>query len=462
MTEINANKPTPPASSESKPKELFYRIKAEDVDFATDIRTSILAQSPRGGRAIIWAVLVLFIAGLYWASVSEIEEVTRGAGKVIPAGQIQVVQNLEGGILAEILVKVGDTVQKGQLLLRIDDTRFASSFQQNRAKYLANKAKAARLQAETSGTPFRLPEEVVQEAPEIGLHEQQLYLSRQNELRSGIEIKQEQINQRVNELKELNVRLDELTKTYNLFQKEIALLRPLVEKGAIAEMEVLQTERRAGEMLGEIETTRQAIPRVRSKIGESQVSLKELRLNFLNKAKAELNEVSSQLGEDAATSIALKDRLDRTHVVSPVNGTVNRLLINTVGGVVQPGMNLIEIVPTEATLLIEAKINPSDIAFLRPGQEAKIKITAYDYTIYGGLDARLERIGADSLTDEKGNSYYLVELRTDRNYLGPEDNPLPIMPGMVATADILTGKKTILTYLLKPVLRAKHMALRER
>ena len=462
MTEINENKPTPPASSESKPKELFYRIKAEDVDFATDIRTSILAQSPRGGRAIIWAVLVLFIAGLYWASVSEIEEVTRGAGKVIPAGQIQVVQNLEGGILAEILVKVGDTVQKDQLLLRIDDTRFASSFQQNRAKYLANKAKAARLQAETSGTPFRLPEEVVQEAPEIGLHEQQLYLSRQNELRSGIEIKQEQINQRVNELKELNVRLDELTKTYNLFQKEIALLRPLVEKGAIAEMEVLQTERRAGEMLGEIETTRQAIPRVRSKIGESQVSLKELRLNFLNKAKAELNEVSSQLGEDAATSIALKDRLDRTHVVSPVNGTVNRLLINTVGGVVQPGMNLIEIVPTEATLLIEAKINPSDIAFLRPGQEAKIKITAYDYTIYGGLDARLERIGADSLTDEKGNSYYLVELRTDRNYLGPEDNPLPIMPGMVATADILTGKKTILTYLLKPVLRAKHMALRER
>ena len=461
MTETTENNPAP-SKIESKPKELFYRIKAEDVDFATDIRTSILAQSPRGGRAIIWTVLVLFIAGLYWASVSEIEEVTRGAGKVIPAGQIQVIQNLEGGILAEILVKVGDTVQKDQLLLRIDDTRFASSFQENRAKYLANKAKAARLQAETSGTSFRLPEEVMKEAPEIGLHEQQLYLSRQNELRSGIEIKQEQINQRVNELKELDVRLAELNKTYNLFQKELALLRPLVAKGAIAEMEVLQTERKAGEMLGEIETTRQAIPRVRSKIGESQVALKELRLNFLNKAKAELNEVSSQLGEDAATSIALKDRLDRTHVVSPVNGTVNRLLINTVGGVVQPGMNLIEIVPSDGTLLIEARIKPSDIAFLRPEQEAKIKITAYDYTIYGGLDAKLERIGADSLTDDKGNSYYVVQLRTDRNYLGPEDNPLPIIPGMVATADILTGKKTILTYLLKPVLRAKHMALRER
>jgi adhesin transport system membrane fusion protein len=215
-------------------------------------------------------------------------------------------------------------------------------------------------------------------------------------------------------------------------------------------------------MLGDIETTKQSIPRVRSKIGESQVAVRELKLNFLNKAKAELNEVSSQVGEGSATSAALKDRLERTQVRSPVNGTVNRLLINTVGGVVQPGMNLVEIVPTEGTLLIEAKIKPSDIAFLRPAQEAKVKFTAYDYTVYGGLDAKLEHIGADSITDDKGNSYYLVKLRTDRSYLGPKDNPLPIIPGMVATADILTGKKTVLSYLLKPILRAKYMALRER
>jgi adhesin transport system membrane fusion protein len=447
-----------------KPKlqELFYRMKTEDVDYATDIRTSILAQSPKGARAIVWAVLILFFVGILWASFSEIEEVTRGEGKVIPAGQIQVIQNLEGGILAEILIKVGDTVQKDQLLLRIDETRFASSFQQNRAKYLSNKAKAARLQAETSGTPFRVPEEVMKEAPEIGEREQQLYLSRQSELRSSVEIKQEQINQRNNELKELNVKLTELNKTYALFQKEIALYRPLVAKGAISEMEVLQIERKASEMMGDIEQTRQAIPRVRSKIDESLVALRELRLNFLNKAKAELNEVSSQVGEDAASSIALKDRLDRTHVRSPVNGTVNRILVSTVGGVVQPGMNLVEIVPSEGTLVIEAKIKPSDIAFLRPAQEAKIKITAYDYTIYGGLDAKLEHISADSITDDKGNSFYLVQLRTDKNYLGPKEKPLPIIPGMVATADILTGKKTILSYLLKPVLRAKHMALRER
>jgi adhesin transport system membrane fusion protein len=175
-----------------------------------------------------------------------------------------------------------------------------------------------------------------------------------------------------------------------------------------------------------------------------------------------LNEVSAQLGEDTASSIALKDRLDRTSVRSPVNGTVNRLLINTVGGVVQPGMNLVEVVPTEGTLLVETKIKPSDIAFLRPAQQAKVKFTAYDFTIYGSLDAKLEQIGADSITDDKGNSYYLVQLRTDRNYLGPKSKPLPIISGMIATVDILTGKKTILSYLLKPVLRAKYMALRER
>lgn len=449
-------------SPEKKPDDLFNRIPAEEIDLATDIRSSILAQYPRGGRVILWTVLLLFAAGAYWASVSEIEEVTRGMGKVIPASQIQVVQNLEGGILAEILVKVGDTVKKNQLLLKIDQTRFSSSLQQNRAKYLANKAKAARLKAETSGTPFKVPSDVMKESPEIGDREQELYDSRKNELRSSMEIKQQQIIQRTNELKELNTKLTELKKTHLLFQKELALTKPLVAQGAVSEMEVLRLERQASEMYGDIEQTKQAIPRAQSKIEESQMAMKEVRLAFFNKAKAELNEVMSQLGEDSATSIALKDRLDRTFVKSPVNGTVNRLMINTVGGVIQPGMSLLEIVPTEGTLLIETKISPRDIAFLTPNQQATVKFTAYDFTIYGGLDAKLEQISADSITDEKGNSFYLVQLRTDKNYLGSKTKPLPIIPGMIASVDILTGKKTVLSYLLKPILRAKHMAFRER
>ena len=452
------------SESEKKPKlnELFYRMPSEDIDLVTDIRSSVMAQSPRGGRAILWAVLILSAIAIFWASVSEVEEMTRGQGKVIPASHIQVIQNLEGGILSEILVKVGDTVKKDQLLLKIDQTRFSSSVQQNQAKYLSNKAKAARLQAETSGMPFRVPNEVMAQSPEIGIREQELYESRKTELRSSLEIKQAQNNQRNHELRELNSKLAELIKTYLLFQKELQLTKPLVAQGAVSEMEVLRLERQASEMQGEIEQTKQAIPRAQSRIEESQVALKELRLAFINKAKAELNEVLAQLGEDSATSIALKDRLDRTFVKSPVNGTVNRLLINTVGGVISPGMDLMEIVPLEGTLLVEAMIKPADIAFLRPNQDAMVKFTAYDFTIFGGLTAKLEQISADSITDEKGNSFYLVRLRTDKNFLGPQTNPLPIIPGMVASVDILTGKKTVLSYLLKPVLRAKYMALRER
>ncbi|MGB9080832.1 MAG: HlyD family type I secretion periplasmic adaptor subunit [Desulfuromonadaceae bacterium] len=434
----------------------------DDVDYVTDIRTSILVQSPRGGRAILWSTILLVVIFIVWASVSEVEQVTRGQGKVIPASQIQVVQNMEGGILAELHVNVGDSVKKDQVLLKIDETRFVSSLEQNRAKSGANRAKAARLLAEASGSAtFNAPADT---PSGITASERALFESRKAELRHGMEVKQSQIDQRQNELKELTTKLRELNKTYEMYQKEIRLTRPLVSKGAVSEMEVLQLERKASEMQGDIETIKQSIPRIQSKIEESQAAMRELRLNFANKAKAEYNEVASQLGEDTASSLALKDRLNRTLVRSPVNGTVNRILVNTVGGVIQPGMNLVEIVPSGGSLLIETKIKPADIAFLRPNQKAMVKFSAYDYTIYGGLDAKLEQIGADSITDEKKEreSYYLVTLRTDKNFIGTKENPLPIIPGMVATVDILTGKKTILSYLLKPVLKAKYTALRER
>lgn len=450
------------AETEKKIKmsRLFRRTPADEPDYITDIRTSILVQSPRGGRAILWATILLFIIFIIWASLSEVEQVTRGQGKVIPASQIQVIQNMEGGILSELHVNVGDTVKKGQLLLKIDETRFVSSLEQNQAKSEANRAKAARLQAEASGSStFSAPANT---PAGITASERALFESRRAELRQSMEVKQSQIDQRQNELKELNTKLRELNKTYGLYQKEIQLTKPLVSKGAVSEMEVLQLERKASEMQGDIETIKQSIPRIQSKIEESKAAMSELRLNFANKAKTEYHEVAAQLGEDTASSLALKDRLNRTLVRSPVNGTVNRILVNTVGGVIQPGMNLVEIVPSGGSLLIEAKIKPADIAFLRPNQKAMVKFSAYDYTIYGGLEARLEQIGADSITDEKKESYYLVTLRTDKNFIGTKEHPLPIIPGMVATVDILTGKKTILSYLLKPVLKAKYMALRER
>jgi membrane fusion protein, adhesin transport system len=442
--------------------ELFRRMPEEVPEFVTDIRNAILAQSPRGGRLILYASLLLFFIFLIWAGFSEVEESTRGEGKVIPSSHIQVVQNLEGGIISEILVNVGDVVKKNQLLLRIDDTRFSSSFQENRAKYLADKAKAARLQAEATGTPFRVPDDVLKEKPEIARLEQQLYESRMTELQSSTGIKRQQANQRSLELQELKSKLEELNRTYALLQQELKMTKPLVSKGAVSDVEVLRLEREASQKEGEISSVRHQIPQAQSKYEESMMAIREMNLNYSNKSKAEFNEVLAQVDESSSTSLALKDRLDRTAVRSPVNGTVNRLLVNTVGGVVQPGMDMIEIVPQEGSLLVEAKIKPSDIAFLRPGQKANIKFSAYDYTIYGSLKATLEHISADSITDDKGNSFYLVRLRTKKSYLGTAARPLPIMPGMIATVDILTGKKTILSYILKPVLKAKYSALRER
>ena len=449
------------SDKKTEPNKLFYRMQAEDIDLTTDIRTSILAQSPRGGRAIIWVIFVLFLMFMVWAYYSNIEQVTRGDGKVVPSTQIQIVQNLEGGILSEIMVDVGELVKKDQLLLRIDETRFSSSFKQNRVKYLSYKARAARLLSEANGTSFEVPKEVMDEKPEIGIREQELFESRNREFQSNMGILQEQISQREHEYKELTTKLEELARTYALLQKELELTRPLVAQGAVSEVEVLHLERQASQMQGEIATIRQTIPKAQSRLQESQLALRENELVFFNKAKSELNEVLAELDEVSASAIALEDRLRRTNVRSPVTGTINRLLVNTVGGVIQPGMDLVEIVPLEDTLVVETKIKPADIAFLRPNQEAKVKFTAYDFTIYGGLNAKLEHISADSITDEKGNSFYLVRLRTDKNYLGPESDPLPIIPGMVASVDILTGKKTILAYLLKPVLRAKYMALRE-
>ena len=451
-------------AEEQKKKEtkLFYRMEAEDVDLVTDIRMSILAQSPKGGRAIIYVVLALFVLFIVWAYFSEIEQVTRGQGKVVPSSQIQIVQNLEGGIISEILVDIGELVQKGQLLLRIDQTRFSSSFQQNRMKYLSLKAKAARLLAEANGMAFEIPPVITAEKPAIGTREQELFESRKREFQSNIEILREQITQRNQELKELRSRLTELKRTNALIQKELQLTRPLVDEGAVSEVEVLRLERQASTMLGDIEAIRLSIPRAQSKQQEAQIAMREVKLAFFNKAKAELNEVLAELEGLSATAIALEDRLERTSVRSPVHGTINQLLVSTVGAVIQPGMDLIEIVPLEDTLLVETKIKPADIAFLRPNQEAVVKFTAYDFTIYGGLDAKLEHISADSITDEQGNSFYLARLRTTKNYLGTEEDPLPIIPGMIASVDILTGKKTILSYLLKPVLRARYMALRER
>ncbi len=452
----------PQKHSSNSSTQMYDNRYSDDVDLITDIRSAILVQSPKGGRLIVWFTLLLFIVIFFWLYISEIDEVTRGTGKVIPSSQIQVVQNLEGGILAETHVRLGDIVKKNQLLMRLDETRFSAPHKEARLQYLALTAKAARLKAETDHTEIQIPEEIVKEQPDIARREQQLFESRRYELKAEIEILHQQVIQRKQELMELQAKQLEVKRTYKLLKKEIDLTQPLIAMGSVSKVQFLRLEREASTMQGTISSNKLAIPRVKSKLVEAQQIIKEKQLEYSNEAKKELNDVEVKLNGLSATFTALEDRLQRTSIRSPVYGTIKQILVNTVGGVIQPGMDLIEIVPLEDTLLVETKIKPSDIAFLRPDQKAMVKFTAYDFTIYGGLEAQLENISADSMTDEKGNSFYLIRVRTDKNYLEGKNGEMPIIPGMITTVDIITGKKTILSYLLKPMLRAKGTALRER
>ncbi len=294
------------------------------------------------------------------------------------------------------------------------------------------------------------------------MFEKSLYDSNKLQRAQQTNIFSEQIRQRQNELGELESKISQLRNSYNLMLKEQEITEPLFKKGLVSEVEFLQLKRRVNDLKGDLNGATLAAPRIRSTIKEIENKLSEVNLGFRNNAKKELNEVTAEIARLSETQVSLEDRVSRTLVKSPVNGIVSKMMIHTVSGIVKPGMDIIEIVPLEDALIAEVKVKPSDVAFLRPGLEAMIKFTAYDFSIYGGLKGKVEQISADTQTNEKGETYYLVRLKTDKRYLGSEEKPLKIIVGMVVSADIITGKKTILDYLLKPILKTKQRALRER
>lgn len=428
-------------------------------DFAADADAAMIAQEPLRARKAIKSVGVVIVVFLVWASLAHVDEVTKGDGKVIPSRQLQVVQSLDGGIVSEILVKEGEAVREGQVLIKVDATRFLSSFKENRATYLAMMAKAARLRAIAEGTEFMIPPEVLSEDPELGEAERRAYLSRKAELDEKIGIAREQLSQRTNELGEARARYEQANQGYELTSRELAMTKPLIQSGAVSDVELLRLQRDVARYAGERGQASSQISRLQSAINEAQKKIQDVELEFKNQARNELADIQAKINSLGEGSVALEDKVKQADIKSPVNGTVKRIMFNTVGGVIQPGKDVVEVVPAEDALLLEARVVPKDIAFLRPGQKANVKLTAYDFTIYGGLEGTLEHISADSVLDEKGNAFYVVRVRTKRPSLGAN---LPIIPGMTAEVDILTGQKTILSYLLKPVLRAKQYALTER
>lgn len=434
--------------------------KERDAEFDAHDNWTANDRTPRGVRLAVWLSFYAVITFLVWAAIAQLDEVTRGEGKVIPSRQIQVLQSLDGGIVSEILVKEGQTVKSGDLLLRVDSTRMVSSLRENKAQYLALLAKSARLKALSDGSRFNPPEEALRDAPDVVTQERLLFESRRSELDATLAIARQQSSQRSQELNAAKARREQASQSYTLTSRELELTRPLVKTGAVSDVELLRLERDLARYRGERDSAGTDIPRLESAVIEANRKSQELELAFRNAARSELSETNAKISALSEGSTALEDRVNQTEIRSPLNGTVKQLKVNTVGGVVQPGKDVIELVPSDDALLLEARIQPKDIAFLRPGQPALIKFTAYDYAIYGGLDATLEHISADSVIDEKGNAFFLVRLRTASTTIGSQK--LPIIPGMMAEVDILTGKKSVLSYLLKPISRAKARALSER
>ena len=465
-------------------------LPQDDLElFIDNAAAATLLRVPRRSRLLLWVILLFMVSALAWASWAELDEVTVGEGRIIPSQQLQVVQNLEGGIVKEVFVAEGELVKKGQPLLRIDDTRFNSDFRERRQQLDFLGAKIVRLRtalssilikeesADSAGllesiqvVPLALPALEIDD--NSGNRKQVLQALRKREqaqlneqlrnLDNQLSIIERQIEQREQERVELLSRIKHLKTNYNLALKEYKLTKPLAEQGVVPKVELIKLEREVNGIKQELDSSTLLLPKVSSEIREQISKRRDVALQYRNEVQTELAEAESQLAQASEGQVGLRDRVERTTVVSPVTGVVKQVSVNTVGGVVQPGMDLMEIVPAEDNLLVEAKILPKDIAFLRPGLNTVVRFSAYDFSIYGGLNGRLEHISADSIEDDKGNTYYLIRVRTDKNHLGKGKESLPIIPGMLASVDILTGKKTVLDYLLKPILKAQQSALRER
>lgn len=429
------------------------------VGWELSAEQAILEQEPLRAKRLLYGIAFVVILLAAWAYVAEVDTVTRGQGKVIPSRQVQILGSQDGGVITDILVREGDRVDRGQMLIKLDPTRSQSSLGENRAQLVGLQVKVARLNALVENEPFTPTNEMVSIAPEVVKQEVELYETSLAELSVQQRIADQQLTQRREELNELTARESQLATEYRLADQELTRTKPMLASGAVSEVEVLRLEREVNKAQGELKQTRAQIERVRATIAEAEEKRLGVELEFANRAREELTDTVTKINALTEAAAGLSDRVRQTNLVSPVAGTIKQLLYNTVGGIVLPGRDIVELIPADDTLLVEVRIRPQDIGFLAPGQDANVKVTAYDFVVYGGLEGQVEQIGADTVLDEEGNAFYEVTVRTKSADLGADK---PIIPGMTVEVDVLTGKKTVLAYLLKPVLRARQRALSER
>ncbi|HAV1349823.1 HlyD family type I secretion periplasmic adaptor subunit [Vibrio parahaemolyticus] len=461
-------------------RDNYNKLSNDELDFVDDKTAALLLNTPNSARLMLWVMVLFFVAAIGWASWAQIDQVTVGQGKVIPSSQIQVVQNLEGGLVKEILVKEGQLVKKGQQLLLIDDTRFRSDYREREQQVANLTASVLQLSASINSVAVNrdfniqdweksvvldygkltFPPVLEETQPQLTQRQKAEYREDLDNLRNQLSVIDQQVEQKQQDLVEIEARVRNLRQSYQYAKKELDITQPLADEGVVPRIELLKLQRQVNDTRREMTSSELKIPVIKSAIKESMLNRIDVALKFRSEQQEKLNNAQDQLSALVESAVGLEDRVNRTVVVSPVTGKIKMLNVNTVGGVIQPGMDIVEIVPTEDTLLVEAKIAPKDIAFLRPNLNAIVKFTAYDFTKYGGLVGELEHISADTTQDEEGNSFYIVRVRTEKTSFG-QDADLPIIPGMTASVDIITGKRTVLEYLLKPILSAKTNALKE-
>ena len=421
-------------------------------------------------------ILFLLISGIFtiffiWAAFAEIDELARGNGKVIPTDKIQTVQSLDGGIISEIFIKEGDIVKFDDPLMKIDTTRFQATLEESKQEYLSLLAVKARFEIESrididNDLPkIEFDAKVLEDDSKYNINEKLLLENRFRELKSSINVLKSQENQKIQELREIESTIRKLSDSLGFIEEQRKTIRKLVERGVKSNFDLLNIEKEYNQTKGDLQTAKLSISRSNYAINEAQNKIKEKINIFKSEASNELQKAVSQINRFEAKLVGDRDKVAKTTITSPVDGIIKQLNFNTIGGVVQSGIDLIEIVPLSDALVVEAKIDPKDIAFINPSQKAIIKITAYDFAIYGGLDAKIVEISADTIVDKEskeGKSYYRVLVKTDKNYLERKGKRLPIIPGMIATVDIVTGKKTILDFILKPILKVRQDSLHER
>ena len=456
---------------ETAVEQKMFNRKDQDLEFVHNLYGHSYAKSSSKANLTFYFIILFVICVVGWASVSQIDELARGDGKVIPSSKIQKVQNLDGGIIEDILVKEGEYVKKGATLMKIDSTRYQASLEGNKQEYVSLLAVYVRLKAEeqiklTKRLPkLKFPKDVLDDGFGYQDLETKLFQNRVKELKISLRVLKNQYDQKRQELTEIKAMKKQLSRSLKLIKEQRKTIKKLAKAGVKSRFDVLTVEKEYNKAFGDLDAANLSIPRSKLAIKEAQNKITEKIQSFKTEASKQLQITAASIKQFESKLVADEDILAKTDILSPVDGFIKQINKNTIGGVVSSGMDLVEIVPVSNTLLVEAKINPKDIAFINPNLKAIIKITAYDFAIYGGLEGKITEISADSIIDQEskeGKSYYRIIVKTDKNYLERNGLKLPIIPGMIASVDIVTGKKTILDFLLKPILKTKQNAFHER